>query len=103
MQKPDKQEVKDFIIEKVATDLQFSQDIVEAVVGWSYKKANEATKKHQEVELSGIGKLQLSQAKLKREIAKLEQILGYLQNEESDKKEEIKANVAYLKTKLNAG
>lgn len=81
MQKPDNKSLKDFLIEKVADDLQFPLDIVEAVIGWSYKSANEATKSHKTIELSGIGKLMLSQGKLKKRLLSLESMERNMQND----------------------
>lgn len=75
MQKREKQSIKDYILEKTATELQFPQDVVDKVIGWSYKKANDATHHNKEVEISGIGKLQLSQAKLRKHIEKLERVI----------------------------
>ena len=99
MQKPEKQEVKDFILQKTAEELQFEQGIVDEVISWSFKKANQATKLHKEVEVSGIGKLMLSQSKLKKEIAKYERIISLV--EPGEKKDEMEAQLIYLKTKLN--
>lgn len=99
MQKPEKQEIKDYILERTAEDLQFSQDIVEEVIGWSYKKANQATKLHKEVEISGIGKMMLSQSKLKKAIAKNERIISYL--EPGEKRDAVEATLIYLKSLLN--
>lgn len=99
MQKPEKQEVKDYILQRTAEELQFSKDIVEEVVGWSYKKANQATKLHKEVEISGIGKMMLSQSKLKKAIVKYERILSKVQP--GEKRDEIEAQYIYLKSLLD--
>lgn len=71
MQKPDKQSVKDFIINKTSQELEIPLETVESVVSWSYKKANEATQRVREIELSGIGTLRVSQSKLRNRLHNL--------------------------------
>lgn len=97
MQKPDKQAIKDFIIERTSEELEISQETVETVISWSYKKANEASHRVKEIELSGIGTLKLSQAKLRKQIEKLERIISHLTDE--TKLESVTKTLEELKTK----
>lgn len=97
MQKPQNKAAKDFIIEKVSKDLEIAQDVVETVISWAFKKANEATRSNNEVELSGIGKLQLSQSKVRRQIEMLEKI--YSRMSEEERLLQISTTIADLKTK----
>lgn len=92
-------QVKDQIIKKIAEELQFDVSVVETVISWSFKKANEATKSNKEVELSGIGKLQLSQAKLRKNIDKLEKIFN--SNTSPEMKVIIEETLKDLKTKVD--
>lgn len=97
MQKPEKMTVREFVSQKVSQELQFDQEIVDTVISWSYKKANEASKSHKEVEISGIGKLMLSQAKLKKAIEKCERMIPHL---EGDKLQFVIQNLETLKACL---
>lgn len=97
MQKPEKKSIKDFILEKTATELQFPQEVVDRVIGWSYKKANDATHTNKEVEISGIGKLQLSQSKLRKNIDKLEKIAQATKDPEME--QSVRERLEDLKTK----
>ena len=99
MQKPENKAVKDFIIEKTARVLQFPQDTVEEVIGWSFKKANQASHNNKEIEVSGIGKLMLSQAKLRKQIANLERMYPNLKEE--NKQVQVKELIEDLKTKID--
>lgn len=99
MQKPENKQVKDFIIEKISQELQVNQDIVDSVIGWSYEKANKASHKNREIELSGIGILQLSQSKLRKQIKKLERMISL--TEHPDKVAQMENTLKELKTKLD--
>lgn len=97
MQKPENKAIKDFIMEKVSKDLQFTEETVEAVVGWAYKKANQASHNNREIEISGIGKLLMSQAKLRKQLVKLERIESRLTDEV--KLAQVRELIAELKIK----
>jgi hypothetical protein len=71
MQKPLKKNLKDFLLEKTSEDLQMDLETVEKVMGWSYKKANQATQLNKEVEISGFGKLLLSESKYRKYMERL--------------------------------
>ena len=94
MQKPEKKTVREYVSQKVSQELQFDQDIVDTVISWSFKKANEAVRVHQEVEISGIGKLMLSPAKLRKAITKYE---GMLLNCTGEKAEIVAQHLENLK------
>lgn len=68
--------LRDTILKKTVEDLSLPEDIVEKVVSWSYKNANEASKVNNEVEMSGLGVFKVSNAKLKRRIIRLEELIG---------------------------
>ncbi len=99
MQKPEKQTVREFVSQKVSQELQFEQEVVDQVISWSYKKANEAVKTYKEIEISGIGKMMLSQPKLKRAIEKNERILAHV---EGQKAEFVSQNLENLKACLKS-
>ena len=63
---------KEKIVSKVAEELQFPEEVVESVIAWSYKKANQAATTNKEIEISGLGTFKLSQAKVKRRLEKLQ-------------------------------
>lgn len=72
--------LRDKILKKTIEDLNLPEEVVEKVVSWSYKKANEATKTNSEVEISGLGIFKTSPAKIKRRVARIETILMKLSN-----------------------
>lgn len=90
--------IKDQVMEQVSKDLQFPLDVVEKVIGWSYKKAAEATKMYDEIEVSGFSKFQLSKAKVKRRIKTLERMEKHLEN--NPEKEESLKQVREVKENL---
>ncbi len=100
MQKPENKAVKDFIIENTSRDLKFEQEIVETVISWAFKKANEASHNNKEIEISGVGKLLLSQAKLRKQIEKLDRIAPLMKDEL--RREQIEKISKDLKTKKDA-
>lgn len=67
--------IKDELVKKVSEELEINENVVEKVVSWSYKKANEAMSINNEVEISGIGKFMLSKAKLNRRIGRYEDMV----------------------------
>lgn len=99
MQKPSNKNLKDFLNEKVAKELELDLSIVETVISWSYEKANKATHSNKEIELSGIGTLKLSPAKLRRRIASLEQMLTNIK--EQNKQEFVKSAIEELKARTD--
>ena len=80
MQRKDNELVKDFILRKVSEDLELDHSLVETVISWSFKKANEAVYNKDEIELSGFGKLQLSQAKIRKYLKTLELMKSRMEN-----------------------
>jgi len=100
MQKPDNKSIKDFLQEKVAQDLGIELATVESVISWSYKDANKACETHKEVEISGIGKFMMSQAKLRRRINDLEGMDLHIPDEDP-KKKQVRDTLEVLKTKLD--
>ncbi len=67
--------LRDTVLRKTIEDLEMSEDIVEKVISWSYKNANEATKTNSEVEISGLGVFKVSTAKVRRRIKMLERVI----------------------------
>lgn len=67
--------LRDTVLKKTIEDLEMSEDIVEKVVSWSYKNANEATKTNAEVEISGLGVFKVSPAKTRRKLVTLRRIV----------------------------
>lgn len=63
---------RESIYKKVAEELKIPEEVIEKVISWSYKKANEAVKTNNEIELSGLGKLMVSNRKLNKTIEKEE-------------------------------
>lgn len=70
--------LRDTVLKKTIEDLEMSEDIVEKVVSWSYKSANEATKTNSEVEISGLGVFKVSPAKVRRRLTMLERVIRNL-------------------------
>lgn len=66
--------VKEYIIRRIAPNMRISEDVIAAVVSHQYSSGNAATKQHNEVEFSGLGKFMLSK---KKALKKLE-MLTYL-------------------------
>ena len=103
--------LRDTVLKKTIEDLEISEDIVEKVVSWSYKNANEATKTNSEVEISGLGVFKVSPAKRRRRIITLERIVeritatlkeGRSRNPENDqvKIDSCKENIEYCNSKI---
>ena len=76
MQKPDNIATKDWVLSLTSEELQLSQVIVETVISDAYKEASKAVKQHNQVELSGFGKLLVSQAKVRRKKGRVEKFLN---------------------------
>src|SRR6266542_5706764 len=76
MEKPANMSLKDFLILKASQQLEIEECIVDRVISWSFEKANKATQLHSEIEISGFGKMFISQPKTKRRIKKLDNILN---------------------------
>lgn len=110
--KPASISTKDWIVQEVANQLEIEEDLVNKVVSWSYLKAQKKTQEVNSVELSGFGKLLLSETKTKKRIKGLEEKLGgYIKAlerlGEGNKKEAYKKiiegyvrEITYLKSKL---
>lgn len=99
-------QTKDILIQKTAIELGQPEELVNKVVSYSYKQLSEASKIHDQLEVSGFGVLLVSAAKLKKRIAKNERILNYLlaleQTEETlIKIENVKKYLEYYNTRLN--
>lgn len=63
-----KDKLRDVFITKTAIKNNISEQTVEKVVSFICKKASEATKTHNEVELSGFGKFLFSKPRAKRKL-----------------------------------
>ena len=66
--------IKDKLIEQVATELRQPEDWVDKIITHQFKQAAEAMKIFNEVEISGFGKFLQSQSKLKRRILSHEEV-----------------------------
>lgn len=110
--KPHNLSTKDFLLKKTAEDLELPEDLVERVVGWSYKEANIAARERCEIEFSGLGKIYVSTSKVKRRLSKIERdLIGFdgmlLKENDPIKRERIerwqigmREEAEYLKNKL---
>lgn len=103
--KPVSISTKDWLVQGVAKDLEVEESLVNIIISWSYLKAQEKTQEVNSVELSGFGKLLLSEAKTKRRIRDRElKLPGYIRRmeelEEGDKKEMWKKRVEGYKREL---
>lgn len=107
------EKLRDVLITRTAIKTLQSEALVERIISFQFKDANEATKIYNEVEISGFGKFMLSARKARKKIEKLGRINDSINNlltkEDITDKEIIslgkkKANnnvvIAYLKTKL---
>lgn len=105
MEKPISLEVKDYLIRKLAVDLKTSESIISTVISSAYEEANKATKIHNEVEISGFGKMLLSQHKLQRRILNMTKGLERLRNTEGveERANKLQLHIDYLKTKIKNG
>lgn len=68
--------VKDKLLQQVADDLGQPLDLVESVIGWSYKNANINARSNNELEISGIGTAFISKKKLKDRISCIEKAIA---------------------------
>lgn len=68
MQKPDRMQIKDWLIRKTAEQLGISESLAETVIGDSYRNANKAARTVSEIEISGFGTFMVSQSKIRRKI-----------------------------------
>jgi nucleoid DNA-binding protein len=71
--------IKDQLVQQVAEDLKQPENVVDKVITHQFKHANQAMKLYSQVEISGFGKFEQSQAKIKRRIQKKEEIRDALQ------------------------
>lgn len=77
--KPKNLKLHDFLVRKTAVQVMIDETIVEKIISHEKKSINNAFKVHNQVEISGFGKLVISQIKLKKKISKSERILSALQ------------------------
>lgn len=89
---------KEVIIKDLATNMEVSIETVEKVISWAYMKANLAIKEKREVEMSGLGKFYISQAKVRR---RKEAIMKYLEDTmiAEKRRAELEAELEFVKTK----
>jgi hypothetical protein len=100
-------QVKDLIIKRTAEELGQDENIVSLVISDAYEKLSKASRKHDQLEISGFGVLILSPSKLRKRITKYEKIIEHLnkmeQNELTMKKiETTTATLNYFKERLIA-
>jgi len=93
--------LKDKLITDVAEELEIPEELVEKIIHWTFLKTKEATVSCKEIELSGFGKLSISQAKVKRRIKNLHSVLSNIAEGELAKTSSIDEKINDLKTKLN--
>lgn len=75
MEKQLNSNIKDFLVEKTAKDLEIDEALCDLLITWTYKKTKEATLYNNTVEISGFGKLYISERKLDKQLNRMEGIL----------------------------
>lgn len=110
--KPISISLKDWLVQTTAKDLEIDENLVNTIISWSYLKVKEKTQTVKSIELSGFGKLLLSETKTKKKIKKKYDFIKSLEarivnSEDEEKKEQMRTGIAtvhkeieYLKTKL---
>lgn len=107
------EKLRDVLITRTAIKTLQSETVVDKVISFQFKDANEAIKNCNEVEISGFGKFIASPTKMRKKIKKMELIVGriesILQRTDLTEKEITsldkkvlynKLMIEYLKTKL---
>lgn len=100
MNKPASMSLTDFFTKKVALKTLVSESTVEAIIKHQWKTANEATKKNEEVEISGLGKFYVSKTKTLKRIENLERIKRAFQHYMREAEDQRKRDT--LQNKINA-
>lgn len=67
--------IKDYLVAKIAKELDYPESLCDHVIMWAYKDAKLATLTKRSVELSGFGTLLVSSPKIKRRAPGLERKL----------------------------
>jgi len=80
--KPYSLPLKDFLVELTAKELGTGEDEVYNVINWIYKDTRDATGIYRQIELSGFGKLIVSEAKVKKRLTKINAIKESLEKRE---------------------
>lgn len=106
--------VKGALIKRTAIKTLVPEDIVEKVIMFQFKDARDQVRLHEQIEISGFGKLMTSPSKIRRRLERIERGLKAMEDRENNRVEEIpekkkafqdammqnaKEAIAYLKTK----
>ncbi len=75
MEKQLNSNIRDFLVEKTAKELEIEESLCDQIITWTYKNTKEATLYNNTVEISGFGKLYISGKKLDKQLNRMENIV----------------------------
>lgn len=84
--------LKEQLEKKTAEELGQAEDLVHTVLAWCFKDVTKAAHVYDAIELSGLGKLMISQNKLRKKIQKWERMLQRIEANPSILDRELKIN-----------
>jgi nucleoid DNA-binding protein len=93
--------IKDLLIRTTAVKLSINEKLVEKIVDYQFKSAQEAMGIHHTVELCGFGKFVFNNNKAKKKLVSLQKTVEILQNE-LDHPETAKKSPVFSKNVLKA-
>jgi nucleoid DNA-binding protein len=94
-------DIKNLLVRTTAVKLSIHEKLVEKVVDYQFKSANEAMGNNHSVELCGFGKFVFNNNKAKKKLVSLQKTVDILQNE-LDHPETAKKNPVFSKNVLKA-